>query len=113
MTENNVKYSMSFAWVNVGDEVNLKNFGFDERFIVLKIYWGRPRPEDTLSGQYDLSNVDPSDECRNFTEEQLQEQHTDDMTFIVARKPGGQGIVFYISDFHKEIEVYDDAPADF
>ena len=113
MTEKKEKYSMSFAWVNVGDEVNLKSLGFDERFIVCKTYWGRPRPEDTLPGQYDLSNVDPSDERSNFTEEQLQEQHTDDMTFIVARKPGGQGIVFYIPNFLEEIEVYDDAPSDF
>lgn len=93
MTEKNVKYSMCFAWVNVGDEVNLKNFGFDERFTVLKIYRGRPRPEDTLPGQYDLSNVDPSDECHKFTEEQLQEQHADDMTLVVARKSGDRGIV--------------------
>lgn len=103
-------YSLAFAWVHAGHEVNLKELGLDERFIVCKTYWGRPRPEDTLPGQYDLSNVDPRDERRNFKEEELEDWRTQDMTIIVVRKSGGQGIVFYIPDFGKEVDVYDMEP---
>lgn len=100
--------AMTFAWVNVGHEVNLKDFGFDERLTVLKTYWGRPRPEDMLPGRYDISNVDPRDERRNFSDEELEDWRSEDMTIIVARKPEDRGIVFYIPDFDKEVEVYDD-----
>lgn len=110
MTEETNRYSQTFAWVHKGNEINLKDFGLDERFIVFKTYWGRPRPEDMLPGQYDISHVDPRDERRNFSEEQLEDWRSEDMTLIVARKPGDQGIVFYIPDFDKEVEVYDNEP---
>lgn len=101
-------FSQSFAWVSAGQMVNLKEFGFDERFVIYKAYFGPPRCEDMVPGGYDLSNVYPRDERLNANEEQLEEWKFEDMTIIVARKPGDQGIVFYISDFDQEVEVYDD-----
>ncbi len=110
MTEEVQTYSMPFGCVDVGHKVILKDFGFDEPLIVLKAYRGRPIPQDTLPGQYNLSNVDPRNERRNFSEEQLEEEHADDMTLIVARKSGDKGIVVYIPDAEKEVEIYDDEP---
>lgn len=112
MTEEVQTYSMPFCCVDVGHKVILKDFGFDEPLTVFKAYQGRPIPQDTLSGQYDLSHFDPRDERRNFSEEQLQEGPMDDMTLIVARKSGDRGIVLYIPDGQKEVEVYDDEPLD-
>ena len=113
MAKEITKYSIPYACVFVGQQMILKDFGIVEPLTVYKAYQGRPIPQDTLPGQYDLSHVDPRDERRNFSEEQLQEGYVDDMTFIVARKSGGRGIVFYIPDAQREVEIYDDEPLDF
>lgn len=110
MTEETPKYYVPIGHLEAGYKVVLRELGFEEPVIIFKAYCGRPISQDILPYQYDLSYVDPRDERRNFSEEELEQQDRGDMTLIVARKSGDQGVVLYINDAECEVEVIDYEP---
>lgn len=95
--ENLMKHTVPLSSVHVGDILNLKDYGFDEPVTVFKIYEGQPSAQDTLSNQYDLSQLEPIENDRD-------EEGGGDLTLIVARKSGDRASVIYVSDAEREVE---------